>query len=347
LTVAGPLLAGSLAPLTARTALTMWQFAPLASGVLIVFAAGYVLCVVRVWRRHRPRPWPAVRLAAFFAGLAVIAVAAQSSIGVYDDVLFSDHMVQHVLLIMVAPPLLVAGRPVTLVLHAWGNPLHTWVRRVVRSRVAAALTWPPAATLLYCAVVAGTHTPPVMDLVLGNGAVHDAEHALYLLAGYLFFLPVIGSEPIRWRLSVVGAYLVMLFAMMTDSFTGIVFTFQSGEVFAPYARTGRTWGPSLTADLHLGGVVMVAGSDLAMLVVAVGIGVRFFRGAPGAGTGLSDGAADLAAYNAYLRSLAVPSGGPIRPGPQDAGSEDTGWQDADPQEAGREDRAWPAPDMPP
>ena len=78
--------------------------------------------------------------------------------------------------------------------------------------------------------------------MLENGTVHDGEHALYLVAGYLFFLPVIGSEPVRWRMSVAGRYLVMLFAMMTGSFTGIVFTFQSREVFAPYARTGRTWG---------------------------------------------------------------------------------------------------------
>lgn len=59
--------------------------------------------------------------------------------------------------IMVAPALLVIARPVTLLLHSAGNPVHTWVRRALRSPVVTALTWPPAATTLYCAVVVGTH----------------------------------------------------------------------------------------------------------------------------------------------------------------------------------------------
>jgi putative copper resistance protein D len=261
----------------------------------------------------------------------VVAVATQSSIGVYDDVLFSDHMIQHVLLIMVAPPLLVLGCPVTLLLHALRNPLHTLVKRAVRSRVITALTWPPAATALYCVVVSGTHTPPFMDLVLGNDTVHNLEHALYLATGYLFFLPVAGTEPIRWRMSIAGRYLMMLLAMMADSFTGIVFTFQSREVFAPYARTGRTWGPNLVTDLHIGGCVMFIGSDIAMSAVALALAVRFLRassrawdGARGTGTrrgstltrhvaaagvpqpdGRADGNEDahLAAYNSYLRTL--------------------------------------------
>jgi cytochrome c oxidase assembly factor CtaG len=325
-------------PLTPHVSLVMWQFAPLVSVPLIVLAAGYLLCVARVRRRHPARPWPARRVLAFFAGLAVIAVATQGSIGAYDDVLFSDHMVQHVLLIMVAPPLLVLGRPVTLLMHAARNPLHTWVKRAIRSPLTAALTWPPGATVLYCAVVSGTHTPPFMDLVLDNGTVHDLEHALYLVTGYLFFLPVAGSEPIRWRTSIAGRYLMLLAAMMADSFTGIVFTFQAREVFPPYARTGRTWGPSLITDLHLGGYAMIIGSDIAMTAVAVGLAVQFLRasgqardGAGGTGAyrestlsrqmaaagvprpgGRADSNDDahLAAYNSYLRALSDGGDGP-------------------------------------
>ncbi len=78
----------------------------------------------------------------FLGGLAVIVLATQSGIGAYDDVLFWDHMVQHLMLIMVAPPLLIVGQPITLLLHASRNPLHTWTKRVVRSRIASFLTWP-------------------------------------------------------------------------------------------------------------------------------------------------------------------------------------------------------------
>jgi putative copper resistance protein D len=167
------------------------------AGSLLLLAAAYLAGMWRVGRRHPRRPWPAGRTAAFLAGLAVIGVATQSSIGANDDVLFSVHMVQHLLLIMVAPPLLVADRPVTLLLHAAGNPVHTLVKRVVRSRALSVLTFPPAATALYCAVVAATHLTPLMNLVVRNDAVHNAEHVLYVVTGYLFFLPVVGSEPIR------------------------------------------------------------------------------------------------------------------------------------------------------
>lgn len=324
--------AGVTGPLTGHAALASWQFAPLVSGALIAAAAGYLACAARVAQRHPARPWPVGRLASFLAGLAVIAVATQSSIGVYDDVLFADHMVQHVLLIMVAPPLLVVGSPVTLLLHASRNPLHTWLKRAVRSRLVTALTWPPGTTGLYCLVVAGTHTPPVMDLVLSSDTAHNLEHALYLVTGYLFFLPVAGSEPIRWRMSIAGRYLMMLVAMMADSFTGIVFTFQARELFPPYARSGRTWGPSLAGDLHAGGLVMVVGSDIAMTAVAIGLAVHFIRdsrrarhGAAGtrtycgalarqmAAAGVPvprgrNGDADVAAYNAYLQALSGSSG---------------------------------------
>lgn len=292
-------------PLTWHTALSAWQFAPLVSAVLSALAALYLLGVARVRRRHPARPWPLPHSLAFLAGLAVVAIATQNSIGVYDDALFSVHMVQHVLLIMAAPPLLVLGRPVTLTLHAWGNPVHRAVRGLIRSRFVTTLTQPAVATALYCAVVVGTHTPPFMDLVLENEAVHEAEHALYLFAGYLFFLVVLAAEPLRRRVSAVGAFLMLLITMLADSATGVVYTVQSREVFAPYARAARDWGPGLVTDLHVGGYIMVIGSDIIMTVVAIGLAARYLAvEAPGRSRAAdTDQPAALTAYNEYLRAL--------------------------------------------
>jgi cytochrome c oxidase assembly factor CtaG len=294
-------------PLTGANALTMWQFAPLVSAPLTVLAAAYLGGVRIVGRRHPARPWPAIRTAAFLLGLAVIAVATQSSIGAYDDVLFSVHMIQHLLLIMVAPPLLVFGRPVTLLLHAARNPLHTHVKRVLRSPVVSGLTRPPVAVTLYAAVVAGTHLTPLMNLVLENEAVHDAEHALFLVAGYLYFLPVAGSEPVRPRLSVFERYLLLLIAMPVDTLVGLVLMIVPRELFPAYARAGRTWGPGLVTDLHQGGLIMFAGGDLIMAVLAVILAVRFVGAGGASRSDLSD---ELAAYNARLGapSRKIPSG---------------------------------------
>jgi cytochrome c oxidase assembly factor CtaG len=307
-----------MTPLTASTALTSWQFAPLVSAMFAGLFGLYLVCVARVRRRHPARPWPLPRTLAFLTGLVITAIATQSSVGVYDDVLFSVHMVQHVLLIMVAPPFLVAGRPVTLLLHSWGNPVHSIVKRAVRSGTVTALTRPAVATILYCAVVVGTHTPPFMDLVLENEAVHDAEHALYLVAGCVFFLVVLGTEPLRHRVSALGAFLMLLVTMLADSGTGVVYTLQSREVFAPYARVARDWGPGLVTDLHAGGYIMFIGSDAVMSVIAIMLAARLLRPAGGpagspAGVGMLPGGpqrhadaesdAALGAYNEYLRKL--------------------------------------------
>src|SRR5208282_3192007 len=131
-----------LPPFSLAQVVTRWQFAPVVTGFVVVAAGLYLWGVLRVRRRHPARPWPLWRTGLFLGGLAVVVIATQSGIGSYDDVLFTDHMIQHLLLIMVAPPLLVVGQPITLALHASRNPLHTWVKKAVRSRVVSALTFP-------------------------------------------------------------------------------------------------------------------------------------------------------------------------------------------------------------
>jgi putative copper resistance protein D len=295
-------IAEAVLPLTGVGALTAWRFAPLVDGTLGVLAAAYLAAALRVRRQHRRRPWTVARTLAFVAGLAVIAVAVQSGAGVYDDALFSVHMVQHVMLIMVAPPLLVWGRPITLLMHAVGNPVHSWVKRVVRSPAVAALTWPPAAAVGYAVVVAGTHTPPVMDFVVRNQAAHDAEHVLYLLSGYLFFLLIVGSEPIRWRVPMVARYAMLLVAMQVDTVVGVVFMVAGHELFPAYSHPPWPSGPDPLSDLRLGGMVMWMGSDIVMVMIAMILAAGIVR-RPAHRAGAGDRGGDLAAYNSYLAAL--------------------------------------------
>ena len=98
---------GTLPPFGWSTVATQWQFAPLVTALAAAGAAAYLWGVWRVARRHPARPWPLWRTALFLGGLAAVVIATESGIGAYDDVLFWDHMIQHLLLIMVAPPLLV------------------------------------------------------------------------------------------------------------------------------------------------------------------------------------------------------------------------------------------------
>lgn len=281
-----------MVPLTPVTALTTWQFSPLASVPLAVLAGLYLAGVRAVARRHPARPWPWGRTSAFLAGLCATAVATQGYDAVYDDAL-PAHMVQHLLLIMVAPPLLIFGRPVTLLLHATRNPWHTRVKRVVRSRTAAAVTWPPFGVGVYSAVVAGTHLTP---LILASGPLHDAVHVAYLVAGYLFFLPVIGSEPARRRPSLFARYLLLLAAMPADVVTGAAYLL------------ARRFGDYSAADVHLSGLIMLAGSDVIMVALAALLTIGLVRSpdlSP-VSRGSRRAPAKLEAYNAYLASLESP-----------------------------------------
>ena len=250
---------------------SQWQFAPVVTGFVAVAAGLYLWGVLRVRRRHPARPWPLHRSALFLGGLAVVVIATQSGIGSYDDVLFWDHMVQHLLLLMVAPPMLVVGQPATLLLHASRNPVHTWAKKSLRSRVVAGITWPPFGVALYVATVVGTHLTGFMNLVMSNGAVHDGEHALYLVAGYLYFLPLIGREPIRWRVSYPSRIFLLFIAMPVDAFTGLALGSEGSNPFPSLAQARPSWAPSPLDDVHIGGAVMWVGGAGIMFVLVMAV----------------------------------------------------------------------------
>jgi cytochrome c oxidase assembly factor CtaG len=253
-----------LRPFGLQAVFTVWQFAPIVSAAVVAAAGLYLRGVVRVARRHPARRWPAWKTGMFLGGLAVVVLATESGIGSYDNVLFWDHMVQHLMLIMVAPPLLIFGQPITLLLHASRNPLHTWVKRILRSRVASFLTWPVFGCVAYAIAVLGAHLTNFANVVQTNQVAHNAEHALFLVVGYLFFLPILGREPIRWRLSYPVRFVILVLVMPVDTFTGLMLGY--GSPGAPGVPSGPrpSWAPLPVSDLHTGGAVMWIGGDAIM-----------------------------------------------------------------------------------
>ena len=211
-----------LPPFSWSEAATNWQFAPIVTGFTAILAVLYLWGAFRVRKRHPRRPWPLGRTILFLLGLLVINLATQSGIGTYDDTLFWDHMIQHLMLLMIAPPLLVSGMPVTLLLHASRNPVHAWVIRIIRSKPVTWITWPAVGIVAYAAVIVGTHLTNFMNLVIQYDAVHEAEHVLYLVVGYLYFLPLVGKEPIKWKVSYPLRLFLLFLAMPVDAFTGVV-----------------------------------------------------------------------------------------------------------------------------
>jgi cytochrome c oxidase assembly factor CtaG len=253
-----------LPPFGVQAIVTDWQFAPVVTAAVVLAAGLYLWGVVRVARRHPARPWPAWRTGMFLGGLAVVVLATESGIGSYDDLLFWDHMVQHLMLIMIAPVLLIFGQPITLLLHASRNPLHTWAKRVVRSRVASFLTWPVFGFAAYAAAVMAAHLTSLATQIDANETLHNAEHVLFLVVGYLFFLPILGSEPIRWRLSYPVRFIILVLAMPVDTFTGVLLGFGTASSPGVPAGPRPAWAPTAVSDLHSGGAVMWVAGDAIM-----------------------------------------------------------------------------------
>jgi putative copper resistance protein D len=309
-----------LPPFSWSEAATNWQFAPLVTAFTAVVAAAYLWGVFRVRRRHPRRPWPLRRTIPFLLGLLVINLATQSGIGAYDDTLYWDHMIQHLMLLMIAPPLLVAGQPVTLLLHASRNPLHTGVKRIVRSRPVAWITWPGFVVAAYAATVVGTHLTGFMNLVTEHDAVHQAEHVLYLVVGYLYFLPLIGREPIKWKVSYPLRLFLLFIAMPVDAFTGVVLGSYQTDPFVPMEP--RTWGPSAVSDLHEGGAVMWIGGAAIMFAVIMVTFLQWTRETrSSAAMGWLESARRASMAERIAESgPAGPAGNPARNGTQGASS---------------------------
>ncbi len=259
-----------LPPFGMSAVATQWQFAPVVTCAVALSAVLYGWGVVRVARRHPARPWPLWRAALFGAGLLVIVVATESGIGAYGEWLFYDHMIQHVMLLMVAPPLLIGGQPLTLLLHASRNPLHTWAKRVIRSRVASFLTWPVFGTLAYALAVMAAHLTAIASYTEQNPAWHNGEHAFFVVIGYLFYLPILGTEPIRWRLSYPIRFVLLVLLMPIDTFTGVALGYASAR--SPGIPTGPRpgWAPRPVSDLHSGGAVMwIAGDGIMFALMMI------------------------------------------------------------------------------
>jgi putative membrane protein len=245
--------------------LLAWRLEPLVLIPIVVTAALWVWLARVVARRHAAHPPAAWRIAAFLSGLAVIGIALTSPIETYEGQLFSVHMLQHMLLELVAAPLLLLGAPATMALRAASPSVRHRLLAVLHSRAVAVLSFPLLAWVLFAAVNWGWHFSTLYDQALENQWLHDLQHVTFLAAGLLFWWPVIGADPSRWRLPYPVRLLYLFLAMPQNSFLGVAL--MSAPVLYPhYASNLRTWGPSPLVDQGIGGMLMWVGGDVVFLL---------------------------------------------------------------------------------
>jgi putative membrane protein len=194
----------------------------------------------------------------FLAGLATILVALQGPIDAGAATSFSVHMVQHLLLTMVAAPLLVLGAPVTLAFRASSKPARLRLRSVLRSAPIRLLSNPLVAWTLFFGVLWGSHVTGFYEASLVNPGLHDLEHVAYLGTAVLFWMPLVARDPAPSRLGYPGRILYLFFAMASMAFLGLAIFSANNVLYPAYAAVEGT-GRALS-DQRVGGALMWAGS---------------------------------------------------------------------------------------
>ncbi|HLH13758.1 MAG TPA: cytochrome c oxidase assembly protein [Solirubrobacteraceae bacterium] len=228
-------------------------------------AEAAVACALYAWGVLRVRRWRAVWCCSFLAGVGIVLVALQSGVDAYDDRLLSDHMVQHMLLLFAAPPLLLLGRPVTLALR--GPRRHALARVLIRARP---LTNPYVLVPVFSLVLLLTHLTGFYEVTLRHQLVHDFEHAIFLAVGLLFWTPLLDANPLATRrLGGVGRLVYVLAAMPAMAAIGAYLNRSPTLVYPAYGPPARALGVSALADQAQAGAIMWVGGGVTL--VAAGL----------------------------------------------------------------------------
>lgn len=202
--------------------LTGVQTGPLSlcAGVVELLLLGlYLFGVHRLARRGRT--WPAWNTAAFVAGVVVVWIAVGSGLAAYDTINVTMHVVQHVLLMMVAPPLIALGKPVTLATQAGSRTSQVRIVKLLHSPVVAAVTFPVVVWFLYYGTMYGYFMTGIYQYSVVHPLFHDASHLWFIGVGYLYWQPLIGLDPARWRWSYPARAGSLFVGMPFEAFLGI------------------------------------------------------------------------------------------------------------------------------
>jgi putative copper resistance protein D len=257
-----------MAPLAWGSFLGSWQLCPGWLTIALVLAVGYLALRIRARGESTVRGW---RVVSFVLGCALLWICVASGIGGYAMAVFWMHMVLHLLLIMVVPALLVLGHPITVVLESLPTARRSRARTVVSSRTLGFLTHPAGGLLIYTLVIVGTHLTGFMDQMVMHPWLMTAEQVLYVATGYLFFLPLLGDEPIRSDTGYLLRLMLFLLAMLPDTVVGIVLLQATDDPFPMMMQHHPSWAPAALTDIHTAGGLMWAGGDGLMMFAAVGL----------------------------------------------------------------------------
>ena len=255
-----------------------WDIEPVVALGLLVAAIGWWVLLRSIDRGHPEHPVPRRQRWLFLAGLAVIAVALQSGLARYDTTLFSLHMVQHLLLTLVAPPLLALGAPITQLLRAASPATRQRVLLpILHSRLMAVIGHPVVAWLVFAGVMWGTHFSTLFDQSLEDPLLHDLEHLLFLASGLLFWWPLVAVDPAPRRMGYPARIAYVFLQLPQGSFLAMAILFAESPLYAHYVTLGAPYGIEALADQQLAAGIMWFVGDVIFLLATLAVLAGWMR----------------------------------------------------------------------
>jgi len=224
-----------------------WQMSAFPLAVLAV------LVLLAVWYLHadwalalRGRRWHGTRTAAFLSGLVAIDLAFQSPVASYTTTYFQAHVLQHLLLMVVAPPLLALGAPSTLLLQTASRKTKERWLSVLHSGPFAVISHPLSAWGLYFGTMVIFFTTPLINVAMNHMALMDAINVVFLFGGTLYWWPMIGIDPIvRWKMDYGARMLNILLGSAVEAFLGVAILADAKPVASMYSLSSTHSGGAL------------------------------------------------------------------------------------------------------
>jgi cytochrome c oxidase assembly factor CtaG/putative copper export protein len=294
--------------------IALWRLEIIAAFVFVAALVVYVRWAVRL--RKRGDAWPVYRVVLWVIGIGVLLWVSQGAPAIYGMTIFSGHMVEHMVLVTVAPIFLALAAPITLALralpvrHDGSRGSREWLRGLVESRFMAFVSHPVVAAASFAAVLILFYYSPVFEFTLRNHAGHLWMLFHFAIVGYLFVNALIGVDPGPSRPRYPMRIVLLFATMAAHAFFGVVLT-ESEVLLAPtwYGLMGRTWGPDAITDQQYGGQLAWGMGELPVVLLAILV-VTAWRQADARETARSDRKADrdhdadLKAYNEMLARVA-------------------------------------------
>jgi len=236
-----------------------WSAEPVTIALLALTGVLYATGLARVWGRagfgRAVRVWEAL---CFAGGLLSLAAGLLSPLAWLGEVLFSAHMSQHELLMLVAAPLLVLGRSLYVFHWAFPGPareaIGRWTRRRLFARSWRALTAPLAVVALHAAVLWLWHVPVFFNAALARASLHALQHLSFVLTAALFWWAMVHGRFGRIGYGAAVAYVFL--TALHSSMLGAMLTLAPSVWYAPYASRSSTWNVDALADQQLAGLIM-------------------------------------------------------------------------------------------